>query len=217
MFLEQLTATRSELLARRGQLELARRGRDLLEDKRDQLMKEFRKVADLVLSGEGALDQVAGAARRALADAEAFDGPDVVRSAAAVGGSGIFLEAHPVYIMGVRIADIEYGPVRRSLVDRGYTLTGTSARIDRASELFETELELALELAARELRLRRLVEEIATTTRRVNALENIVIPQLERETSMILAVLDERERQDRFRLKRAKAQRAHRMNMAGLR
>ena len=209
-------ATRSELLARRGQLELARRGRDLLEDKRDQLMKEFRKVADLVLSGEGALDRAAGAARRALADAEAFDGPDVVWSAAAVGGSGILLEAHPVYIMGVRIADIEYGPVRRSLVDRGYTLAGTTARIDRASELFETELELALELAARELRLRRLVEEIATTTRRVNALENIVIPQLERQTSMILAVLDERERQDRFRLKRAKAQRARRLTMAGM-
>lgn len=212
--MEQLTATRSELLARRSQLVLARRGRDLLEDKRDQLMREFRKVADLVLAGEGALDRAAGAARRALAYAEAFDGPDGVRSASAVGG-GIVLEARPVYIMGVRIADIDYQPVRRSVLDRGYGLHGTSARIDLASELFETELELALELAARELRLRRLVAEIASTTRRVNALENIVIPQLERETGVILAVLDERERQDRFRLKRAKAQRARRLTMAG--
>ena len=205
-----VTATRSELLARRAQLDLARRGRDLLEDKRDQLMAEFRKVADLVLSGEGALEAAAAAARVALADAEAFDGPDLVESAAVLGGAGIKLDARPVHIMGVRIADIEFEPVRRSLLDRGYSLTGSSARIDRAAAQFETELELALELAAHELRLRRLVEEISLTTRRVNALENIVIPSLEREAASIGATLDERERQDRFRLKRAKAHRERR-------
>lgn len=95
-------------------------------------------------------------------------------------------------------------------MDRGYALNATSVRIDDAADAFETELELALELAGKELRLRRLVEEIATTTRRVNALDNIVIPQLERETAVIQSVLDEREREDRFRLKRAKEQRARR-------
>ena len=215
--MDQVTATRSELLAHRSRLDLARRGRDLLEDKRDQLMKEFRKVADLVLSGEGALERAAAGARLALATAESFDGPDAVRSASAVRSPGITVEARPVYIMGVRIADIEYPPVRRSAVDRGYGLTGSSARIDRAAELFETEIELALELAARELRLRRLVEEIGATTRRVNALENIVIPQLEEETVRIESILDERERQDRFRLKRAKAQRRGRAERAGSR
>lgn len=208
--MEQTSATRSELLAHRSQLDLARRGRDLLEDKRDQLMREFRKVADLVLSGEGALEHAAAAARRSLAAAEAFDGPDAVRSAAFADTAGIPLQARPVHIMGVRIADIEYGPVRRSPLDRGYALSATSARIDDAADAFETELELALELAGKELRLRRLVEEIATTTRRVNALDNIVIPRLERETAVIRSVLDERERQDRFRLKRAKEQRSRR-------
>jgi V/A-type H+-transporting ATPase subunit D len=207
---EQTSATRSELLAHRSQLELARRGRDLLEDKRDELMKEFRKVADMVLSGEGALEHAAAAARRSLAAAEAFDGPDAVRSAALADAAGIPLRARPVHIMGVRIADIEYGPVRRSRLDRGYALSATSARIDDAADSFEAELELALELAGKELRLRRLVEEIATTTRRVNALDNIVIPRLERETVVIQSVLDERERQDRFRLKRAKEQRSRR-------
>ena len=208
---EQVTATRSELLARRSRLEFARRGRDLLEDKRDQLMAEFRKVADLVLSGEGTLEHAAAAARRALAMAEAFDGPDEVGSAATVGSTGIPVKARPIFIMGVKIADIEYEPVRRSVLDRGYGLTGTSARIDRAAELFETELELVLELAAVELRLRRLVDEIGITTRRVNALENIVIPQLERETASIQSILEEREREDRFRLKRAKDQRTPRV------
>ncbi len=146
----------------------------------------------------------------ALAAAEALDGPDAVASAATIGATGITVSARPVFIMGVRIADIEYEPVRRSVLDRGYGLTGTSARIDLTAELFETELELVLELAATELRLRRLVDEIGITTRRVNALENIVIPQLERETAGIQSILEEREREDRFRLKRAKDQRTPR-------
>lgn len=209
--METMAATRSEFLAKRSQLALARRGRDLLEDKREQLMREFRKTADLVLGGEGALESAAGAARRALAQAEALDGPDVVESAASSDVAGISIRVRPHYIMGTRIADLEYEPVRRSLVDRGYALSGSSARIDQAADAVETELELALELATQELRLRRLVEEIAATTRRVNALENIVIPKLEQDTATIQSILDERERQERFRLKRAKAQRQRRL------
>ena len=86
-------------------------------------------------------------------------------------------------------------------------MAGSSAAIDTAAGCFETELELLLELASTELRLRRLVEEIAATTRRVNALEFVVIPRLQNETRSIEAVLDERERQDRFRLKRVKERR----------
>jgi V/A-type H+-transporting ATPase subunit D len=204
----QVTATRSELLARRAQLDLARRGRDLLDDKRDQLMEEFRKVADLVLAGSGALDRIAAEARGALAVAEAHDGPDAVLSAGMAGRRTVPLRAQPVSIMGVRIADIDYEPLGRPRTGRGTTLAGTSPRIDSAADLFEAELEAVLELAARELRLRRLVDEIAATTRRVNALEFQVIPQLQAEASHIQSVLDERERQDRFRLKRAKERRA---------
>ena len=47
-------------------------------------------------------------------------------------------------------------------------------------------------------------------------MDNIVIPRLERETTVIQSVLDERERQDRFRLKRAKEQRARRRSMEAL-
>jgi H(+)-transporting ATP synthase subunit D len=95
-------------------------------------------------------------------------------------------------------------------IGRGYTLAGSSAYVDRAAEGFESVVSLLLELAAEELRLRRLVDEIATTTRRVNALESVVIPQLEREQRTIQSVLDERERQDHFRLKRYMARRAAR-------
>ncbi len=54
------------------------------------------------------------------------------------------------------------------------------------------------------MRLRRLAEEIGRTTRRVNALDNVLIPHLEAQRDYIQMVLEEREREDLFRLKRVK-------------
>jgi V/A-type H+-transporting ATPase subunit D len=208
---EQVTATRSELLVRRAQIALALQGRDVLKEKRDQLMEEFRKVADIVLSGSEALDHATAAARRRLARAEAIDGPEAVRSAGLATRATIPLTASVTSVMGVRIADIQYGAVGMARTARGYSLEGTSAAIDDAAADFETVLSMILELAADELRLRRLVDEIGKTTRRVNALESVVIPRLEREKLTIQAVLEERERQDRFRLKRFSARRGERL------
>lgn len=209
--MEQVTATRSELLARRAQISLALQGRDVLKEKRDQLMDEFRKVADVVLAGGEELDRAAALARRRLARAEATTGPEAVRSAALTTRPAIPLTATVSSVMGVRIADIDHGPVGLARTTRGYSLVGTSAAIDDAAAQFENVLEMVLDLAAYELRLRRLVDEIGKTTRRVNALESVVIPRLVREKTAIQAVLDERERQDRFRLKRFSARRGERL------
>lgn len=208
--MEQITATRTGLLRCRTRISLASRGRDVLKEKRDQLMEEFRRVADVVLAGSGALDRAAIESRSALARAEAVHGAEEVMSLGLATRREIPLKARTATVMGVRIANIEYESVGRPRIGRGYTLAGSSAYVDRAAEGFESVVSLLLELAAEELRLRRLVDEIATTTRRVNALESVVIPQLEREQRTIQSVLDERERQDHFRLKRYMARRAAR-------
>jgi V/A-type H+-transporting ATPase subunit D len=65
-------------------------------------------------------------------------------------------------------------------------------------------IDLVIQLAESEMRLRRLAEEIGRTTRRVNALDNVLIPRLEAQRNYIEMVLDEREREDLFRLKRVK-------------
>lgn len=209
--MDRPTATRSELLARRAQTALAEQGRDILKEKREQLMGEFRKIADVVIAGAGSLDETATQSRRALALAEATDGPEAVRSAALATRSTIPITARAVSVMGVRIADIQYDPIGRPRTGRGYTLAGTCPCIDLVAERFEAELDQLLELATYELRLRRIVEEIAKTTRRVSALESVVIPRLEREQALIQTTLDERERQDRFRLKRFADRRGDRL------
>lgn len=209
--MEQVSATRSELLVRRARLELARRGRALLEEKRDQLMLEFRRAADQVLAQAGQLDQIAARGRRALALAEVAEGPEAVRSAALAARRRIHLTARPVVVAGVHIAEIEFDPVGRGRFARGYTAGGSSAHIDAAASEFEAITEQMLRLATYEVRLRRLSLEIGITNRRVNALGTVVIPQLEAETRLILSRLEERERQEIYRLKRIKERKGTRL------
>ncbi len=211
--MEQVAATRSELLARRDLISLAAQGKELLQQKREQLMEEFRKTAELVLGGAETLDRAAGGARRALALAEALEGPDSVRSAALLAPADVPIDAKTTTVMGVRIADIAYEPVGRSRFDRGYSLAASGPLLDAAAGAFEGVVDQLLELAAVELRLRKLIDEIGVTTRRSNALEHVVIPRLRQELKQIQAALDERERQDRFRLKRIKARRGTRIEM----
>jgi V/A-type H+-transporting ATPase subunit D len=208
---EQVTATRSELLARRARLDLARRGRVLLEEKRDQLMSEFRKAAVVVLEEAVELDEISADARHALALAEVVETPELVRSAAEAAHREIRLSARPNVVAGVHIAEIEFEPVGRGRFARGLPAGGGTSHIDLAADEYEAVVEQLLRLAAYEVRLRRLSEEIGTTNRRVNALATFVIPQLEKETRLILSRLEERERQEIYRLKRIKERKGSRL------
>ena len=204
MSTEQIQATRAELLAKRNQINLARQGRNLLQEKRNALLKEFLRTAEQVVRGGDELEHSVGEAGTALALAEAIDGPEAVQSAAFAARDQVTLEVLGSNIMGVPIPAIEQKNVARGPLDRGYSLSSVSGRIDAAAEAYEALLNLIIELATSEMRLRRLAEEIGRTTRRVNALDNILIPRLETQTDYIQLVLDEREREDRFRLKRVK-------------
>ncbi len=202
--MENVSPTRMELLAVKGQIGLAEQGRDLLKEKRNALMKEFMKIADTVMRDSDELEQAAMIAQRALARAEALDGPEAIRSAAFAAQGELTLSVEGAFVMGVPVPVIEKKSVARALIDRGYSLSGTSARIDETAERFEEEVDLLIELAASELRLRRLAEEIRKTSRRVNALENIMIPRLHARKAYIEMVLEERAREDLFRLKTVK-------------
>jgi len=202
--MEQVRATRAELLAKKKQIVLAYQGRDLLKEKRNALLQEFMRTAEQVMRGSDELERNVGESAAALALAEALDGPEAVRSAAFAARAQVTLEVTGVNVMGVPVPLIETKSVARSPLDRGYGLSSVSGRIDAAAQAFETQLDLIIELAASEMRLRRLAEEIGRTTRRVNAMDNVLIPRLEAQRDYIHMVLEEREREDLFRLKRVK-------------
>jgi V/A-type H+-transporting ATPase subunit D len=202
--MQQASTTRMELLARKAQIALAEQGRGLLEQKRSALMREFLREADRVLAESDALQTAAAEARRALARAEAVAGTEAVRSAAMATRGELALDVQATNVIGVSVPVIEQKRVTRSALGRGYSLTGTSVTIDEAAAAFEAEVDGVIQLAQSELRLTRLAAEIQRTSRRVKALEHVLIPRLVAERNYIQLALDERERSDHFRMKRVK-------------
>jgi V/A-type H+/Na+-transporting ATPase subunit D len=202
--MQTVSCTRMELLARKVQISLATQGRDLLEQKRTALMKEFLRIADTVMERSDLLQDTASAARQALARAEAIAGSQAVQSAALASRSDFPLEVTTASVMGVKVPHIEQKRVSRPLLGRGYSIVGTSITIDETAAAFEAQAEAIIQLAESELRLTRLAGEIQRTSRRLNALDHLLIPRLESERDYIQMTLDEQERSDHFRLKLVK-------------
>jgi V/A-type H+/Na+-transporting ATPase subunit D len=202
--MEQVSATRSELLARRARIGLATQGRDLLKERRTALVREFHRLGASALESMDALDRDAADAGRFLGVTMAAAGPELHSAALAAQGD-IELSVRTRSVAGVPIVEIDKGVVARARTDRGYSLVATRARIDDVAERFEAVLDSLLDIAALELSVRRLADEIARTTRRMNALEHVVLPGLESERAHIALVLEEREMEDRVRLRRVRS------------
>ena len=203
--MQQVSATRSELLARRARIRLAAQGRDLLKERRTALVHEFNRLGASALASIDVLDRDAADAGRLLGLAVAAHGPEPVESAALAAQNEVKVNLRTRSVAGVPIVEIDTEPVARARTDRGYSLAATSARLDEVAERFEAVLDRLLELAVLELSVRRLADEIARTTRRMNALEHVVVPRLESERAHIDLVLEEREMEDRVRLRRMRS------------
>jgi V/A-type H+-transporting ATPase subunit D len=201
----QVSATRSELLARRARIGLAAQGRDLLKERRTALVREFHRLGASVLDSLDDLDRDAADAGRFLGVTVAAAGPEPVDSAALAAEGDVEVRVRTRSVAGVPIVTIDKAQIARARTDRGYSLAASSARIDEVAERFERVLDQLLEVAALELSVRRLADEIARTTRRMNALEHVVLPELEAERAHIALVLEEREMEDRVRLLRVRS------------
>lgn len=202
-----VSATRSELLARRAQLRLALQGRDLLKDRRSAMIAEFDRLGASILQSMRELEQQASQANQLLGAAIGVEGQEKVSSAAAAAHNAATLALHTRSVAGVRIVEITADEYARARTDRGFSLAGSSARIDAVAAGFETVLDRLLAVAALELSIRTLAEEIARTTRRMNALEHVVVPRLDSERRHIGLLLEQRELEDRVRLRHVRAHR----------
>lgn len=203
--MEEVRPTRAELLERREQIKLAQQGMDLLKQKRDALLIEFMGVMDETLRLSESLQKSVSEAQYSLAVAKAVDGTVALRSAGMATKGEIVVDMTGTKIMGVSVPVVTKGesPIRSSFT-RGYSVTGVSSRVDETADKFERILDVIIEYADIETRLKRLGEEIQKTNRRVNALEQVTVPQLKEQVTYIRQTLDERAREDQFRLKKVK-------------
>lgn len=202
--MEQVSPTRMNLIQRKAQIKLAKQGVDLLKNKRDALLQEFFNLVKPLVALRKILSEKFSDAEWKLFLALVFDGPQSLSSAAMACRRDLALGIQIKNLWGIRVAQLEQTSLTRNSHTRGYALTGMSARIDQAAEAFEELLSHLLELAPTEIKLKKLGEEIKKTSRRVNALEQRLIPKLTAEKRYIQQVLEEREREDIFRLKRIK-------------
>jgi V/A-type H+-transporting ATPase subunit D len=193
-----------ELIKKRAQIKLAEQGRDLLREKMDALIQEFFHIMVSVSKSREELEIAAVAAQRSLCVAEAVDDLVALKSASFATKRALTLDIRGKNIMGVPVPLVERKTVSKSVLERGYSMIGTSGRIDEAAERYETELDLIIGLAETETSLRRLGDEIQNNRRRVNALEQVLIPELKRQAKYIKITIGEREREDLYRLKKVK-------------
>lgn len=206
--MEQISPTRSELLSRRAQIRLARQGADLLRGKREALVHEFLSELQRFADTREALAKELAKAKESLMRALAVDGPEAVASAGLASRRTIELQTTQRSIWGTKIVEVATDYVPRTSAERGFSAAGASARIDETAERFEAVLELILRAAPLDRKLARLAEEIRRTSRRVNALEQRMLPALEEQVQYIRGVLDQREREDVLRLKHLKRMRS---------
>jgi V/A-type H+-transporting ATPase subunit D len=204
---EQASPTRTELLQRRAQIRLARQGADLLKGKREALVREFLNELRRFTAEREAMRKAIAEASQALMRALAVDGPETVRSVAIASRRPVHIELAERNIWGTRVVDVVNGVESRPATGRRDTAIGSSARIEDTAERFEEALRLIVRVAPMDRKMQRLADEIRKTTRRVNALEQRLLPSLQEQVNYIRGVLDQREREDIFRLKRLKKKR----------
>lgn len=196
--------TRKNLMAIEDRIDLSERGHDTLEKKRDGLIMEFMDILDQAQDVRQELEADYERAQRKINMARAMDGDVAVRGAATA------LKEHPEItlrsknIMGVVVPQIESTRVKKRLDQRGYGVLGSSARIDEAAESYEELLDTIILVAEVETAMKKLLDEIETTKRRVNALEFTLLPRLYENKSYIEQKLEEQEREEIFRLKKIK-------------
>ena len=205
MVLRDIKPTRSELINLKRKIQLSERGYKILKMKRDGLILEFFKILANAKDTKGELLVRYQRAAEMMALDNTVEGAIGVKSAAFSVKEVPEITLKSKNIMGVIVPQIESTKVKKSLVDRGYGVLGTSTVIDETASAFEDLVESIIQSAEIETTMKRLLDEIEKTKRRVNALEYKVIPELTGARDFIKMRLDEMEREELFRMKRIKA------------
>ncbi|MBI5586849.1 MAG: V-type ATP synthase subunit D [Deltaproteobacteria bacterium] len=204
--MEKSSPTRQQLLILREQFDAVKKGLDLLKSKREALMKEF---FDIVEESVGMRDDLTGLLSRAFRDlerAKALNG-FALESFAHAAGRKVNLNIRVRNIWGVKVPEIEETTLTRSLEARDLSPVGERAEVIEVAVEFEKASDLIVKIASKEVMLSRVGEMIKSDTRKVNAITEMMLPAMRRRIRYIERVLEEREREEVFRLKRYKSMR----------
>lgn len=202
--LEGVKPTRMELLSIRKKLTLAEKGHNLLEQKRDSLVERFFSVIDARNDLVKEIDTLLQEAFQSLIQAQMIMGEEQVDRIARLAPPAGELSFTKDNIMGVKIPKMDDSSFQIPQ-EPSYGMAESCAKLDDSQQQFRTVMKNMLKLADLEGGIKSLAVEIEKTKRRVNVLENNLIPKLKATQKYIEMQLEEREREDFFRRKRIKA------------
>jgi len=202
--LEGINPTRMDLLEIRKKLVLAEKGHKLLEEKRDALVEKFFGIIDKRNTLLKQLDEEFKKAFLSLIQAQMIIGEKKVEEASYLIKDIGEIDFETENIMGVKIPKMNANNIKTE-IKPVYGFSETCSKLDDANAEFTKLLVKLIELADLEAIVKSLTVEIEKTKRRVNVLENNLIPKLYSTRKFIEMQLEEREREDFFRRKRIKA------------
>jgi V/A-type H+/Na+-transporting ATPase subunit D len=207
---DRLTPTRDNLLRARQQLARVRKGADAVSRKRQALVGHLFRIARPAIDTRGEIARRVSDAAMLLLEALSTGGVDSVR-AAGNPPRRVEVDVTPAQIWGVRVADVApVDRVRRTLDARSTAPGSTRRELVAAADAYEALVDLVIAAAPSEIRVARLAEAVASTSRQLRLLRERVEPRLSGQIARVVHTLEEREREEHVRLKHLRASRAAR-------
>jgi V/A-type H+-transporting ATPase subunit D len=196
---ENVSPTRINLIQTKKTLNLAESGREVLERKRDILLRELRNsIYDAERTREELLEVLAKA-YQSLREANMAKGSETIANVAL----GSSTEANYLIdyksIMGVKVPSVEFQGEPDVKPDYGFA--STSVELDKAFKQFHSVLDLIADLARAEGTTFQIANDVRRTQRRVNALNYVLIPRYRETAKRIELVLEEKDREEFVRTK----------------
>ena len=197
----KVNPTRMALLRLRKRLVLARRGHKLLKDKLEGLIQIFMPLVAEYGQLRSRVDQELPGTLRLFILASATSGEKAVAEALDEFEASIDIDVTMRNVMSIPVPELN---LKGFTIRSSYSTVATNTDFDRASESLRDIFPVLLKLAALEDALLRMTKEIEKTRRRVNALEYVLIPSIQKTVKAISSKLDENDRSDRARLMKIK-------------
>lgn len=198
----QVFPTKSNLMSTKKSLELAKLGYDLLDRKRNILVREMMQLIDRASQIQREIDATYSKAYLALQRANVTLGLCAEFAQAIPMDNSLNIDLRSV--MGVELPVVTLGEDKPGMY---YGLNATNSMLDEAYLSFVEVKRMTARLAEIENNVYRLADAIKKTQKRANALNNIMIPQFTATIKYITEALEEKEREDFSRLKVIKSQR----------
>ncbi|MBC7087956.1 MAG: V-type ATP synthase subunit D [Tissierellales bacterium] len=201
MAVYKITPTKANLIKSKNSLSFAKKGFELLDKKRTVLIREMMNLIESATKLQAEVDEAFQEAYRNLEIANILMGPETVKEIAESIETEKDFNILYKSVMGVEVPIIKR---QSSTLKAEYGFYRTSPAFDKTVLSFMKVRDLIYELAEIENSVYKLAMEIKKTQKRANALEKIQIPKYESTIKYIDSVLQEKEREDFFRLKRVK-------------